>query len=111
MPRYGPKAHDKVAEVLQEFKQGRLRSGTAGQKVTSRRQAIAIGLSEARREGDPVPAEPARRPSASKASAKKASAKKASAKKALGKRPPAKRPSAQQARSARSPSRKGGASR
>jgi hypothetical protein len=41
---------------MREFKRGRLRSGRSGRKVTNRKQAIAIGLSEARREGDKVPA-------------------------------------------------------
>ena len=54
MARYGKKAQDKVEEELHEFKRGRLKSGS-GQKVTSRKQAIAIALSEARREGGKVP--------------------------------------------------------
>lgn len=61
MARYGPKAQEKVGETMREFKQGKLRSGT-GAKVTNPRQAVAIGLSEARREGDKVPpARPAAR--------------------------------------------------
>jgi hypothetical protein len=55
MPQYGPKAHDKVAKALHEEKKGTLKSGTSGQKVTSRKQAIAIGLSEARKAGAKVP--------------------------------------------------------
>jgi Family of unknown function (DUF6496) len=54
MAKYGKKASDKVEEELHEFKRGRLKSGS-GKKVTSRNQAIAIGLSEARREGGKVP--------------------------------------------------------
>jgi hypothetical protein len=53
--KYGPKASEKVEEVMHEKKRGTLRS-SSGQKVTSRKQAIAIGLSEARREGGKVPA-------------------------------------------------------
>ncbi len=56
MVRYGKKASDKVAKALHERKRGTLRSGSSGKKVTSRKQAIAIGLSEARREGGKVPA-------------------------------------------------------
>ena len=40
---------------MEEFKEGKLRSGRSGKKVTSRKQAIAIGISEARHEGDKVP--------------------------------------------------------
>ena len=54
MAKYDKKAQRKVEKVMHELKEGELRSGT-GKKVTSRKQAIAIGLSEARREGDKVP--------------------------------------------------------
>lgn len=53
-PQYGKKAGEKVEKVMHEFKEGKLKS-SSGQKVTKRKQAIAIGLSEARREGDKVP--------------------------------------------------------
>ena len=53
--KYGPKAQRKVARVMREMKSGKLKSGRSGKKVTSRKQAIAIGLSEARAEGDKVP--------------------------------------------------------
>ena len=57
MPRkYGEKASAKVKKVMRERKRGTLRSGRSGKKVTSRKQAIAIGLSEARRAGGKVPA-------------------------------------------------------
>ena len=52
--RYGKKAQDKVAKVMRERKRGTLKSGS-GRKVTSRKQAIAIGLSEARQAGAKVP--------------------------------------------------------
>ncbi len=55
MPRYGKKAQDKVKKVMHERKHGTLRSGSSGKKVTSRKQAIAIGLSEARKSGAKVP--------------------------------------------------------
>ena len=53
--RYGKKAQRKVRQVMRERKRGTLRSGGSGKKVTSRKQAIAIGLSEARRAGAKVP--------------------------------------------------------
>jgi len=53
--KYGPTAQKKVQRAMHERKHGTLRSGGSGAKVTSRRQAIAIGLSEARRAGAKVP--------------------------------------------------------
>jgi hypothetical protein len=53
--KYGEKASEKVEKVMRERKRGTLRSGGSGKKVTSRKQAIAIGLSEARRAGAKVP--------------------------------------------------------
>jgi len=53
--KYGKKASEKVEKAMHERKQGTLKSGRTGKKVTSRKQAIAIGLSEARREGGKVP--------------------------------------------------------
>jgi hypothetical protein len=55
MARYGKKAAEKVRRAMRERKRGTLRSGRSGKKVTSRKQAIAIGLSEARRAGAKVP--------------------------------------------------------
>jgi len=53
--KYGPTASQKVERAVHEMKQGRLKSGKSGKKVKSRKQAIAIGLSEARRAGAKVP--------------------------------------------------------
>jgi hypothetical protein len=53
--RYGKKASSKVARTMRERKGGKLRSGRSKKKVKSRKQAIAIGLSEARRSGAKVP--------------------------------------------------------
>jgi hypothetical protein len=53
--KYSKKASKKVEKVMRERKRGTLRSGRSGRKVTSRKQAIAIGLSEARRAGAKVP--------------------------------------------------------
>jgi uncharacterized protein DUF6496 len=58
MARYGRKAQQKVERAMHERKHGTLKSGRSGKKVTSRKQAIAIGLSEARREGGKVPRAP-----------------------------------------------------
>lgn len=55
MARYGKKAGQKVGRAIHEMKHGQLKSGRSGKKVTSRTQAIAIGLSEARRAGGKVP--------------------------------------------------------
>ncbi|CAN5551288.1 hypothetical protein BH09PSE5_BH09PSE5_16050 [soil metagenome] len=59
MAKYGPKASEKVEAALHEQKEGTLKSGSTGKKVTSKKQAIAIGLSEARKEGGKVPAKKA----------------------------------------------------
>jgi Family of unknown function (DUF6496) len=55
MAKYGRKAQEKVERAMHERKRGTLRSGSSGKRVTSRKQAIAIGLSEARRAGGKVP--------------------------------------------------------
>ena len=55
MAKYSKKASTKVERAMHVRKQGTLKSGRSGKKVTSRKQAIAIGLSEARREGAKVP--------------------------------------------------------
>jgi len=55
MPKYGKKSQDKVKRAMHEMKRGKLKSGRSGKKVTSRKQAIAIGLSEARKMGARVP--------------------------------------------------------
>ena len=56
--KYGPKASKDVERAVREMKQGKLRSGRSGKKVTNPRQAVAIGLSEARAEGAKVPPAP-----------------------------------------------------
>ncbi len=72
MAKYGKKSQEKVEEAMKEMKEGKLKTGT-GKKVTSRKQAIAIGLSEAREEGDKVPKKPSAKKSAPKKSASKKS--------------------------------------
>jgi hypothetical protein len=66
--KYSKKASKKVERAMHERKHGTLRSGRSGKKVTSRKQAIAIGLSEARREGAKVPG---RKRSSKKASSRR----------------------------------------
>jgi Family of unknown function (DUF6496) len=73
MATYGKKASKKVERAMHERKAGTLKSGRSGKKVTSKKQAIAIGLSEARKEGAKVPAK--------KSSSKKSSSKKRTSKK------------------------------
>jgi len=55
MAKYSKKAQNKVEKAMHEKKEGTLKSGRSGKKVTSRKQAIAIGLSEAREAGAKVP--------------------------------------------------------
>lgn len=55
MAKYGEKAQKKVERAVKEYKKGELKSGSSGKKVTSKKQAVAIGLSEARRAGGKVP--------------------------------------------------------
>ena len=73
MAKYSKKSQDKVEKAMDERKHGQLKSGRSGKKVTSRKQAIAIGLSEARKEGAKVPPK--------KGAAKKSSGRKKAAKK------------------------------
>jgi hypothetical protein len=53
--KYSDKAQEKVEEVMKEFKEGKLESGKSDKKVKSRKQAVAIGISEARKAGAKVP--------------------------------------------------------
>ena len=55
MAKYGKKASEKVEKAMHERKKGTLKSGRSGKKVTSKKQAIAIGLSQARKAGGKVP--------------------------------------------------------
>ncbi|MES2514873.1 MAG: DUF6496 domain-containing protein [Bacteroidota bacterium] len=86
MAKYSKKAQEKVEKTMHERKQGTLKS-SSGDKVTSKKQAIAIGLSEAREAGAKVP----EKKENSNKSAKKAGPKKTAAKKATTKKAPAKK--------------------
>lgn len=85
MAKYGKKSQKKVKKSMDEMKKGKLKSGRSGKKVTSRKQAIAIGLSEARKEGGKAPKKSSSKKSAKKSSTKK-SAKKSSSKKSASKK-------------------------
>jgi hypothetical protein len=95
MAKYLKKASDKVEKVMHEKKKGVLKSGRSGKKVTSKAQAIAIGLSEARKEGAKVPKKAAAKKSAGrpfkKSASKKSAPKKSAPQKAATKRSPAKK--------------------
>jgi Family of unknown function (DUF6496) len=71
MAKYSKHAQDKVEESMHEMKEGKLKSGRSGKKVTNPKQAIAIGLSEARHEGAKVPKQKTGSGSGKKASAVK----------------------------------------
>jgi hypothetical protein len=96
MATYGNEASDKVEKAMHERKQGTLKSGGSGKKVTSKKQAIAIGLSEARKEGAKVPAakSASKKTSAKKTGAKKSAAKKGGARKTAAKKSTAKKSAA-----------------
>jgi hypothetical protein len=78
--KYGPKAGKSVEREMRAMKQGKLKSGRSRKKVTNPKQAIAIGLSEARKEGAKVPSPPKKKSTKKKSSAKKSSKKKSSRK-------------------------------
>lgn len=84
MAKYGKDTEKKMKEVMDEWKEGKLKTGT-GKKVTSQKQAVAIGLSEAREEGDKVP--PRKKSAPKKKSAKKAAPKKTEKKSTAKKAP------------------------
>jgi len=79
MAKYGAKAQSKVKRAMHERKHGTLRSGRSGKKVTSRKQAIAIGLSEARRAGGKVPRKRGGKSRSRKSSGRKSSSRRSHA--------------------------------
>ena len=81
MAKYGKKAQAKVKRAMEERKRGTLKSGKSGKKVTSRKQAIAIGLSEARHAGAKVPKKKASTRKKASTKKKTSSKKKSSARK------------------------------
>jgi len=92
MAKYSKGAGKKVERAMHEMHEGKLKSGRSGKKVKSRKQAIAIGLSEARKEGAKVPKKAgAKKAGAKKGGAKKGGARKTGAKKGASKRGGAKK--------------------
>jgi len=71
MAKYGKKSEEKVERAMHEMKHGELKSGRSGKKVTSRKQAIAIGLSEARKAGAKVPKKAAKKSAPKRKAAKR----------------------------------------
>ncbi len=93
MAQYGKKAGEKVEKAMHELHEGDLKTGS-GKKVTSKKQAVAIGLSEARAEGGKAPKKAATKKSGTKKSAaKKSTTKKTAAKKTASKKSTAKKKS------------------
>lgn len=93
MARYSKKSQKTVESAMRRKKKGTLRSGGSGKKVTSRKQAIAIGLSEAREKGAKVPA-PKKKGAKKKAAKKKTASKKSASKKTAKKKSPGKKKAA-----------------
>ena len=112
MARYSKKSQDSVKENMQEMKKGKLKSGRGGKKVTNPKQAIAIGLSEAREKGAKVPKKAAKKAAPKKAvkkgAAKKSSPKKTAPKKAAAKKVMAKKGAAKKSSSKAAPAKKRG---
>lgn len=90
MAKYGKKSQEKVERAMHEMKEGTLKSGRSGKKVTNPKQAIAIGLSEAREEGGKVPKKATRKaaakPGPEKSTAKSGAKKKTTAGRAARKK-------------------------
>ena len=103
MAKYSKKAGDKVADTMHEMKEGKLKSGRSGKKVTSRKQAIAIGLSEARKEGAKVPQKKGttKKKAAKKSSGRKSAPKKTGRKSAAKKSAPKKKSAGRKRQSGR----------
>lgn len=99
MAKYSKKAGEEVKEAMHEMKEGKLVAGRSGKKVTSRKQAIAIGLSEAREKGAKVPKKATTKTSASKSVKSARSSKTTSTKKSAGR---AKAPAKSTTKSAKS---------
>ena len=103
MAKYSKGAQAKVEETMHEMKKGTLKSGRSDKKVTDPRQAIAIGLSEAREKGANVPA---KKTSAKKSATKKAPAKKSAVKTTAAKKAPAKKAPAKKSAVKKAPAKK-----
>ncbi len=104
MAKYGKKAQQTVREVMRERKRGTLKSGRSGKKVTNPKQAIAIGLSEARKAGAKVPSK--RTSAGKKSTSKKSTSKKSTSKKSATKRPAKKKSSSRKSSTKRASSKR-----
>jgi len=104
MAKYSKGAQKKVERSMHEMKRGKLKSGRSGKTVKNRKQAIAIGLSEAREKGEKVP----RKKGAKKSAAKRGGARKSGAKKGAKKGRSAKKSTGTRKRAGR-PAKRGGA--
>ena len=86
MAKYSKSSQSKVKKSMHEMHEGKLKSGNSNKKVTNPKQAIAIGLSEARKQGANVPKKAAKKSGAKKSPVKKSAVKKSSAKKSASKK-------------------------
>jgi hypothetical protein len=93
MAKYGKKAGEKVEKAMHERKRGKLKSGRSGKTVKSKKQAIAIGLSEAREAGAKVPAKKSSRKKARKSASRKSASRKSTARKSTARKSTAKKSS------------------
>jgi Family of unknown function (DUF6496) len=109
MAAYGNKASEKVEKAMHERKRGTLKSGRSGKTVKSKKQAIAIGLSEARKAGGKVPAKKKNGAAKKASSARKSTAKKAGARKSTGRKSTARKSTARKSTARKSTARKSGA--
>lgn len=87
MAKYGRKASEKVARTMHEMREGKLRSGGSGRKVTNPKQAVAIGLSEARQSGAKVPSKKAGKAGGRKTAGRKTADRKVAGRKTTGRKP------------------------
>ncbi len=104
--KYSKKAQDKVGKVMHEFKHGELKSGNSDRPVKSRKQAIAIGISEARQEGDKVPKKASKKSASKKTASKKTASKKTASKKTAAKKTAGKKTAAKKSTAKKSPAKK-----
>src|SRR5205809_727834 len=106
MAKYSKGAQKKVERAMHEKKRGQLKSGRSGKKVTSRKQAIAIGLSEAREEGAKVPKKGSKSGGRSKRASKKGASKKSSSRKSSSKKSTSRKGASRKSASRKGASRK-----
>jgi hypothetical protein len=106
MAAYGNKASEKVEKAMHERKRGTLKSGRSGKTVKSKKQAIAIGLSEARKAGGKVPAKKKNGAAKKASSARKSTGRKSTARKSTARKSTARKSGARKSASRKTASRK-----